>query len=232
MRENDREVIDLARGIACLLLAELPDRLRHSRGVAATAARLAVVVPPADRGLLVAAGWLHDIGYSPQIRDTGFHPLDGARYLQQRGLAHPLVCLVAHHSGAAYTARAYHLDGQFTEFERPDGPVLDALAYADMTTGPQGQPMSFDERLAEALRRHGPGSVHARVMPHRHAYLAAAVERTCQRLAHVGTGPEHETALTTPSGPAGSTLPPRRCIMPLSAARHPPPEGHHMAASR
>jgi HD superfamily phosphodiesterase len=32
--------------------------------------------------LLEAAAWLHDIGYSPEIAVSGFHPLDGARYLR------------------------------------------------------------------------------------------------------------------------------------------------------
>lgn len=38
-----------------------------------------------DRDLLVAAAWLHDIGYAPELRDTGFHPLDGARHLEALG---------------------------------------------------------------------------------------------------------------------------------------------------
>jgi hypothetical protein len=34
----------------------------------------------------VAAAWLHDIGYAPAIAEsgTGFHPLDGARYLRDK----------------------------------------------------------------------------------------------------------------------------------------------------
>ena len=35
---------------------------------------------------LVAAAWLHDIGYAPELVETGFHPLDGARYLRREGL--------------------------------------------------------------------------------------------------------------------------------------------------
>ena len=31
---------------------------------------------------MTAAAWLHDIGYAPAVDDTGFHPLDGARYLR------------------------------------------------------------------------------------------------------------------------------------------------------
>jgi hypothetical protein len=32
--------------------------------------------------------------------------------------------------------------------------VADALATADLTTGPQGQPMTFPERLEEILARY------------------------------------------------------------------------------
>ena len=35
-----------------------------------------------DRRLLLAAAWLHDIGYAPTVRKTGFHPLDGGLYLR------------------------------------------------------------------------------------------------------------------------------------------------------
>lgn len=51
--------------------------MQHTQGVANRAGEVAVTVPPADRCMLVAAAWLHDIGYSPLIRHTGFHPLDG-----------------------------------------------------------------------------------------------------------------------------------------------------------
>ena len=34
---------------------------------------------------------------------------------------------------------------------------MDALAYADMTTGPTGLGMSVEDRLAEILERYGPG---------------------------------------------------------------------------
>jgi len=35
---------------------------------------------------LVCADWLHDIGYAPALVATGFHPLDGARFLESVGL--------------------------------------------------------------------------------------------------------------------------------------------------
>lgn len=36
-----------------------------------------------DTDVLVAAAWLRDIGYAPEVVDTGFHPLDGARWLRR-----------------------------------------------------------------------------------------------------------------------------------------------------
>jgi HD superfamily phosphodiesterase len=63
-----------------LLENPLPRRWSHVQGVAARARGLAPVVG-GDAGLLEAAAWLHDIGYSPELAGTGFHPLDGARYL-------------------------------------------------------------------------------------------------------------------------------------------------------
>ena len=33
----------------------------------------------------MAAAWLHDIGYAEELLDTGFHPLDGARFLASAG---------------------------------------------------------------------------------------------------------------------------------------------------
>ncbi len=57
----------------------LPGRWIHVQAVAAKATTLTAVVPNAD--VLVAAAWLHDIGYAPDIAETGLHALDGARWM-------------------------------------------------------------------------------------------------------------------------------------------------------
>ena len=45
------------------------------------------------------------IGYAPGLAATGFHPLDGARYLRDAQHADALLCrLVAHHSCAIIEA--------------------------------------------------------------------------------------------------------------------------------
>ena len=71
-----------AEQVARELLEEpLPRRWAHTQGVAAQAASLARILGE-HADLITAAAWLHDIGYSPAIAHTGFHPLDGARYLR------------------------------------------------------------------------------------------------------------------------------------------------------
>src|SRR5262245_35067783 len=102
--------VDLARAAAELLLDSLADRWAHTIAVAQRAQELAITVDPADRELLLAAAWLHDIGYSAALRTTGFHPLDGATYLRQHGWPERICGLVAYHSGALFIARAQDLD--------------------------------------------------------------------------------------------------------------------------
>src|SRR6185503_17372573 len=103
--------VTAARDLAESLLSGLPDRWSHTMAVAARAAQLAPTVAGRDRDLLVAAAWLHDIGYSEAAAVTGFHPLDGARLLDRDGWPHRIAWLVAHHSGAVFVARARGMAG-------------------------------------------------------------------------------------------------------------------------
>jgi HD superfamily phosphodiesterase len=46
---------------------------------------------------LVAAARLHDIGYAPDLVETGIHPLNGARYqLRSAGIDGQIVSLVVY----------------------------------------------------------------------------------------------------------------------------------------
>ena len=103
--------------------------------VAARAEELAAV-PPADRELLVVAAWWHDLGYAPDVVQTGFHPIDGARYLAAKNHPPPLCGLVAHHSAAEFEAAERDLEAELAEWPREEGPAPDALWTAHMTTGP------------------------------------------------------------------------------------------------
>ena len=91
---------EMARG---LLAEALPRRWTHVQGVAGKAERVAAFLALSD-GVLVAAAWLHDVGYAPEVADTGFHPLDGARYLAGLGAPERVVNLVARHSYAILEA--------------------------------------------------------------------------------------------------------------------------------
>lgn len=115
-------------------LAEvLPRRWRHVQAVAAQAERVSWL-PEVSGEVLVAAAWLHDIGYAPRLVATGFHPLDGARFLRDEGADSRLVSLVAHHSCAVHEARVRGLDAVLlAEFEREDSPTYDALVFCDQT---------------------------------------------------------------------------------------------------
>jgi HD superfamily phosphodiesterase len=91
--------VDEAAELAGKMLAEpLPRRWRHVRSVARRARWVGKELALSDD--LVAAAWLHDIGYAPDLVETGFHPLDGARYLRRAGVDGPVVGLVAYHSCA------------------------------------------------------------------------------------------------------------------------------------
>jgi hypothetical protein len=150
-----------AERVARDLLAEpLPRRWAHTKGVAAQANGLASILGE-HANLIIAAAWLHDIGYAPAIAVTGFHPLDGARYLRDVWHADARLCrLVAHHTCAVIEAEERGLASiLLTEFE-PEWPELaDALTYCDMTTGPDGRPLSVEERLAEIRTRYCRGHV-------------------------------------------------------------------------
>ncbi|MGW7050802.1 HD domain-containing protein [Streptomyces sp. NPDC054887] len=178
--------LDTPKGAAELaesLLPPLGDRWLHTQAVAERASEVAGAVPENERDLLVAAAWLHDLGYAPELRETGFHPLDGARYLESLGAPARLVRLVAHHSGATFEAEQRGLSGELAAYEREDSALLDALIFADMTTGPAGQRFEFDRRIDEILVRYEKGSEVYTAISEARPYLGAAVERTLARLA-------------------------------------------------
>ncbi|MET8154054.1 HD domain-containing protein [Actinoplanes sp. NPDC049668] len=174
--------VDQARRVAQLVLADLPERWQHSAGVAERAEELAAALGE-DPEVLVSAAWLHDIGYADTVRETGFHPLDGARYLDDHGWPPRISALVAHHSGACFVAAARHLQDALLAFDREESPLADALTYADQTVGPGGRRMAVQQRISDMLRRHGPRSSNAAAHRLRGPYLLAVAHRVECRLA-------------------------------------------------
>ena len=148
---------DDAEGLArAHLELVLPRRWRHVRSVARRARWAAGQLGLPD--VLVMGAWLHDIGYAPGPAVTGFHPLDGARFLRSAGVQEPVVSLVAYHSCARIEAGVRGLGELLAaEFAPPDELLADVLLYCDMTTGPDGDHVRPADRLVEIRGRYGPG---------------------------------------------------------------------------
>jgi HD domain len=184
LKLDDPVLVAEARGLAKKLLRKgLPERWLHTQGVAHRAAELAVTVPSGDRSLLIAAAWVHDIGYAPSVQETGFHPLDGGLYLRGADWDDRLAALVAHHSGARFVPAERGFDSLIADFDFEDDAVSDALTYADQTVGPNGRRMTVPYRIAEAIARHGPDSPNARARVDRVPYLLAVADRVERRMA-------------------------------------------------
>jgi hypothetical protein len=149
---NVNEAARLAEGI---LARELPRRWRHVTSVARRARWVAEQLSLSDD--LVGAAWLHDIGYAPELVVTGFHPLDGARYLRTASIDEAVVSLVAYHSCAPIEADVRGLGEELAaEFSPGDPALAAALLYCDMTTGPDGDYVRPADRLVEIRGRYGP----------------------------------------------------------------------------
>jgi hypothetical protein len=159
-----------------LLEVPLPRRWAHVQGVATRARHIAHLVRE-DADLLETAAWLHDIGYSPELADTDFHPLDGARYLRDTQHAEPVLCsLVANHSFALAEATERGLAAELaTEFPVQPGLLLSALTYCDLTTSPDGERVSITWRITEARTRYGPGHPVTRALRHNLPQITGAV---------------------------------------------------------
>ncbi|MDT3400351.1 HD domain-containing protein [Streptomyces sp. B1866] len=167
------------------LSAPLPRRWAHSQGVARRAVEAAGIF--GDRAdLLVAAAVLHDVGYAPRLAATGFHPLDGARFLRDvHGADDRLVRLVANHSFALLEAEERGLR-EVLEAEFPlleDQRLVDALVWCDMTTTPDGEATTAEARVAEIVGRYGADSVVGRFIRRASPEIFAAVERVEAALA-------------------------------------------------
>ncbi|MFI9814002.1 HD domain-containing protein [Saccharothrix variisporea] len=168
------------------LVLSLPRRWVHVQGVAKRAALAAGIVPEAERDLLMAAAVLHDVGYAQDVAETGFHALDGARYLEEQGFPERLCALVAHHSCAYREAELRGCSAELARWVDEETPLRDALWWADMTTGPDGDTTGIRERIAEIQARYGPEDLVTFFVRQAEPELVAAVERTEARLKAAG----------------------------------------------
>ncbi|MGW3103078.1 HD domain-containing protein [Streptomyces sp. NPDC001100] len=174
-----------AHPLAESLLAEpLPRRWKHCQGVAERARTIALVLDQ-DADLLEAAAVLHDIGYAPDLAKTGFHPLDGARYLRDTANADERVInLVAHHSCSWLEAEARDLREELeSEFPRESAHLNDALCYCDMSTTPDGTPTNPIDRIIEITGRYGPDSLIGKFIRRAEPEILGCTSRVLERVA-------------------------------------------------
>lgn len=153
--------VDWAEQQVEVRLAPLGRRLTHIRSVAARAEEIGAALVGKDAETLVIAALLHDIGYAPDLAITGFHPLDGARFVRDQGHVE-IASLVAHHTGARREARLRGLTDFEDEFPFRGSLLQRALTYCDLTTGPGGQRTNAADRVAEIVSRYGDDHVVSR----------------------------------------------------------------------
>ena len=179
-------LVDAARELAGRVLAEDPERLAHSAAVAGRARELAATVPRAAVDTLVAAAWLHDIGYAPQLRETGFDCSTGR--ITSVGRAGPRRCAPWWHiirvagSSRAFTGSTKScasLNSSRTRLGCADGGGQHRRAQREHHDG--GRTVT---RQADAPRTDSPS---ARANPERDDYIRAAAGRVAHRLAVVGS---------------------------------------------
>ena len=182
---NDICSVEWACEQATSRLSSLGNRWLHVQEVVERSRWVGQAFEKENRDVLVAAAYLHDIGYAAVVKDTGFHPLDGACYLRSYGCER-LASLVAYHSGAQFEAALRGYGEQLHEFTRERSAVADALTYCDMTTGPTGVHLSYKERLADIFGRYGCEDIVAKANRQAIPSVSLAVARTQKRLRKFG----------------------------------------------
>jgi HD superfamily phosphodiesterase len=130
-RQAESELV-WAESTAIELLEPLEARWRHTLRVVERAGAFRDVLPADELEVLVAAAYLHDVGYAPRLVASGFHALDGARFVRDAGHMR-LAGLVAYHSASKAEADERGLGEALTEFPSEDSLVARALTYCDLT---------------------------------------------------------------------------------------------------
>jgi hypothetical protein len=94
--------------------------------------------------------------------------------------------LVANHSGAKYEAEIRGLDEALAEFPDEISLARDSLWFCDMTTGPGGARVTFDERLAEIRQRYGVDHAVSKAMGAAAGEIRAAISNVLERVREYG----------------------------------------------
>lgn len=172
--------VEFARSAAAAHLGFSETRWKHVAGVGELAE--AWHAAGRIRAEVAVAAWVHDIGYGPLVRDTGFAPLDGARFLDSVQAPGPVVSLVAHHCEAMTEARERGLVEDLAAFPAPNAEDLDVLTLLVLSVGPQGQRTTPPERIADVLRLYESDSLMRRAVERSREQLLVSTARAAARL--------------------------------------------------
>lgn len=163
MINNTSDLSLKAERVFIQLLSNDLNRSKHTRTVVHLCHKIAnqVNIDAEAKELLIASAYLHDIGYSPVIADTGFYPYDGYIYLKENNWPDELCQLVLRHSQA-------HKMGDLIppQVERLYEQGIDSrihniykiLCIADMMSDTNGRIVTFGERYYNILASCGKGS--------------------------------------------------------------------------
>lgn len=175
-------VVPRARALAEEFLASDEGLLAHSRRAAEQAARACARLGRTDADDIVAAAWLHDIGRAPQLKQTAFHPVDGALALIRREWPERVIRLVAHHSLAVVEAPYYGVAHHLGVIDAVPGEPSDIVIFADMTSGDQGAPVAPSDRVAAMREADADSPVPADLREARYASLISTSQALLARL--------------------------------------------------
>lgn len=146
--------------VAGRLLGGGGTRLAHSAGVASQVDRVGYLLEGRWQPAITEAAWLHDVGYNDRVALTGFHPLDGARWVRDRGWPLETCRLVAWQDAAWVEGHLRGVDEVLeAEFEPPPALVVAGLTWANLTSSPAGGPWTVGHRLVDILRRYSADSI-------------------------------------------------------------------------
>jgi hypothetical protein len=175
MASRTESELTWAERAATEFLSPLEARWRHTLRVVERAQSFRDVLDRDELDVLLAAGYLHDVGYAPDLAEVGFHPLDGARFVGEAGHER-LAGLVAHHSASDAEAEERGFVDELAEFPAEESVVARALTYCDLTTGPNGEEVGVSARLLELGDRLGRDDPTVRAVRREATRLADVVE--------------------------------------------------------
>lgn len=166
-------------------IPSVTNRYKHIIGVVRQMKHLLDRIDIADKlkPLLIQTAYLHDIGYCDRLNATNFHPLDGAIFAQNHGFPKPVVAAVLFHSGAYESAKKARrdlvsiYDANITLLVDTDWLFIDLVTYCDLHTAPNGEKITFDERIQDIVQRYGENHDVSRFMVGNHKNFKKTIQR-------------------------------------------------------